>query len=82
LSQELHTVGLLLPHVLVGYRWQNIGLSPDDSGSTAMYATSCRNFPNPAGHFHGTVALQNSLSVCTKVLRPIQANLGLSDEFL
>jgi len=39
-------------------------------------------FPNPAGHFHGTVALQNSLSVCTKVLRPIQANLGLSDEFL
>jgi hypothetical protein len=46
LSQELHTVGLLQLHVLIGYRWQNIGLSPDHSGSTAMYATSCRNSPH------------------------------------
>ena len=28
LSQELRTVGLLRPHVLVGYRWSYIGLCP------------------------------------------------------
>ncbi|EFH80878.1 hypothetical protein Krac_1510 [Ktedonobacter racemifer DSM 44963] len=30
---------------------------------------------HPAGHFHGTVALQNSLPRCAKILWPIQANL-------
>src|SRR6266581_4696807 len=28
LSQELRTVRLLQPHVLVGYQWQNTGLRP------------------------------------------------------
>src|SRR5207245_1789052 len=28
LSQELRTVGLLRPHVLVGYQWSHIGFCP------------------------------------------------------
>jgi hypothetical protein len=43
LSQELCTDGLLRPHILVEYQWQNIGLCPEDSGTTSMQATSCRN---------------------------------------
>ena len=54
LSQELPTPELLQAQVLVGYRWQNIGLGPDDSVPTATEATSCRNFPNRAGTFQRT----------------------------
>src|SRR5260370_24979566 len=54
LSQELPTPELLQAQVLVGYRWQNIGLGPDDSVPTATEATSCRNFPNRAGYFRST----------------------------
>jgi len=46
LSQKLPTRELLQGQVLVGYRWQHIGLSSDCSGSTATQATSCRNPPN------------------------------------
>jgi hypothetical protein len=45
LSQELCTVGLLQPHILVEYQWQNIGLCHEDSSTTGALATSCRNFP-------------------------------------
>src|SRR5260370_22458162 len=51
LSQELPTPELLQAQVLVGYRWQNIGLGPVDSVPTATEATSCRNFPNRTGAF-------------------------------
>lgn len=46
MSQELHTVRLLLPHVLVGYRWQNIGLSP------VCMRPRVATFPNPPCNFH------------------------------
>jgi hypothetical protein len=45
LSQELCTVGLLQPHILVEYQWQNIGLCHEDSSTTSALATSCRNLP-------------------------------------
>jgi len=45
LSQELPTPEFLQAPVLVGYRWQNIGLGPVDSVPTATEATSCRNLP-------------------------------------
>jgi hypothetical protein len=44
LSQELCTVGLLQPHTLVEYQWQNIGLCREDSSTTNAQATSCRDF--------------------------------------
>jgi hypothetical protein len=52
LSQKLPTRELLQGQVLVGYRWQHIGLSSDCSGSTATQATSCRNPPNGTCDFH------------------------------
>jgi hypothetical protein len=42
LSQELRTVGLLRPHVLVGYRWSHIGLCPERTVITGPFAASCR----------------------------------------
>ncbi len=63
LSQELPTPELLQAQVLVGYRWQNIGLGPVDSVPTATEATSCRNLPN------GTCAFQRiPLSSSTRLL--------------
>ena len=40
LSQELRTVGLLRPHVLVGYRWSYIGLCPGYKSSHNRYFRS------------------------------------------
>ena len=40
LSQELRTVGLLRPHVLVGYRWSYIGLCPGCKSSHNRYIRS------------------------------------------
>ena len=40
LSQELRTVGLLRPHVLVGYRWSYIGLCPGSKSSHNRYIRS------------------------------------------
>ena len=40
LSQELRTVGLLRPHVLVGYRWSYIGLHPGCKSSHNKYIRS------------------------------------------
>ena len=40
LSQELRTVGLLRPHVLVGYRWSYIGLCPGYKSSHNRYIRS------------------------------------------
>jgi hypothetical protein len=45
LSPELHTVGLLQPHVWVGYWWQHTRLCPPFGVITAVYATSCRTKP-------------------------------------
>jgi hypothetical protein len=59
LSQKLPTRELLQGQVLVGYRWQHIGLSSDCSDSTATQATSCRNSPNRACSFR-----------CTRLSRP------------
>ena len=43
LSQELRTVGLLRPHVLVGYQWSHTGLCPGCRPViTATSAASCR----------------------------------------
>src|SRR5271165_5240051 len=43
LSQELRTVGLLRPHVLVGYQWSHTGLCPGFRPViTATSAASCR----------------------------------------
>src|SRR5216684_5637580 len=47
LSQELPPFGLLRTQVLVGYRWQNIGLSPDCSGSTATLSDFVSQPSNP-----------------------------------
>ena len=41
LSQELRTVGLLRPHVLVGYRWSYIGLCP---GCKSSHNRNIRSF--------------------------------------
>jgi len=40
LSQELRTVGLLRPHVLVGYRWSHTGLHPGCKSSYNRYIRS------------------------------------------
>jgi hypothetical protein len=40
LSQELRTVGLLRPHVLVGYRWSHTGLRPGCKSSRNKYIRS------------------------------------------
>jgi hypothetical protein len=45
LSPELHTAGLLQPHVWVGYWWQHTRLCPPFGVITAVYATSCRTKP-------------------------------------
>jgi len=45
LSPELHTAGLLQPHVWVGYWWQHTRLCPPFGVITAVYATSCRTRP-------------------------------------
>ena len=45
LSPELHTAGLLQPHVWVGYWWQHTRLCPPFGVITAVYATSCRTYP-------------------------------------
>src|SRR5439155_16429130 len=37
LSQELRTVGLLRPHVLVGYQWSHTGLGPGRKTSHNRY---------------------------------------------
>src|SRR5271157_3646545 len=43
LSQELRTVGLFRPHVLVGYQWSHAGLCPDCRPViTDTSAASCR----------------------------------------
>src|SRR5271169_1938288 len=43
LSQELRTVGLLRPHVLVGYQWSHTGLCPGCRPViTTTSAASCR----------------------------------------
>ena len=50
LSQELRTVGLLRPHVLVGYQWSHTGLCPGCRPViTATSAASCRT-PSFSGH--------------------------------
>ena len=50
LSQELRTVGLLRPHVLVGYQWSHTGLCPGCwPVITATSAASCRT-PSFSGH--------------------------------
>jgi len=46
LSPELHTAGLLQPHVWVGYWWQNTRLCTPFCVITAVHATSCRTTPN------------------------------------
>src|SRR5271165_1505449 len=47
LSQELRTVGLLRPHVLVGYQWSHTGLCPGCRPViTATSVASCRTFHN------------------------------------
>ena len=40
LSQELRTVGLLRPHVLVGYQWSHTGLCPGGKASHNKYIRS------------------------------------------
>ena len=40
LSQELRTVGLLWPHVLVGYQWSHTGLRPGRKTSHNRYIRS------------------------------------------
>ena len=50
LSQECHTIGLLRPHVLVGYQWSHTGLCPGCRPViTATSAASCRT-PSFSGH--------------------------------
>src|SRR5271157_4903670 len=50
LSQELRTVGLLRPHVLVEYQWSHTGLCPGCRPViTATSAASCRT-PKFSGH--------------------------------
>src|SRR5713226_7619117 len=54
LSQELPTFGLLRKQVLVGYRWQNIGLNPDCSGSTATLSDFVSQPSDPVrAAYHG-----------------------------
>ena len=45
LSQELRTVGLLRPHVLVGFRWSYIGLCPGCKSSHNRYIRSFVSHP-------------------------------------
>src|SRR5207248_6240738 len=40
LSQELRTVGLLRPHVLVGYQWSHTGFCPGGKASHNRYIRS------------------------------------------
>src|SRR5207248_10897936 len=40
LSQELRTVGLLRPHVLVGYQWSHTGFCPGSKASHNKYIRS------------------------------------------
>src|SRR5271165_3674628 len=54
LSQELRTVGLLRPHVLVEYQWSHTGLCPGCRPViTATSAASCRT-PSFSGHGYPT----------------------------
>src|SRR5271157_3419289 len=54
LSQELRTVGLLRPHVLVEYQWSHTGLCPGCRPViTATSAASCRT-PSFSGHGYTT----------------------------
>src|SRR5271166_3898873 len=54
LSQECHTIGLLRPHVLVGYQWSHTGLCPSFRPViTATSAASCRT-PSFSGHGYPT----------------------------
>jgi hypothetical protein len=75
LSQELPTPELLQAQVLVGYRWQNIGLGPDDSVPTVTEATSCRNFPNRTGPFQG-IRLSRQVVIPSQVFCRIHGNTG------
>src|SRR5208283_3548214 len=62
LSQELRTVRLPRPHVLVGYRWSHTGLCPDQMVITGPSVASCRT-PHRSGlahHAHPVPHLMNS----------------------
>jgi hypothetical protein len=60
LSQELRTVGLLRPHVLVGYQWSHTGLCPGCRPViTATSAASCRT-PSFSGHGYPTQRAANT----------------------
>src|SRR5271165_6228922 len=60
LSQELRTVGLLRPHVLVEYQWSHTGLCPGCRPViTATSAASCRT-PSFSGHGYLTQRAVNT----------------------
>src|SRR5208337_1442116 len=60
LSQELRTVGLLRPHVLVGYQWSHTGLCPGCRPViTAKSAASCRT-PSFSGNGYPTQCAANT----------------------
>ena len=60
LSQELRTVGLLRPHVLVGYQWSHTGLCPGCRPViTAISAASCRT-PSFSGNGYPTQCAANT----------------------
>ncbi len=84
LSQELPTFGLLRTQVLVGYRWQNIGLSPDCSGSTATLSDfvsqpskpDLRVSQHPALQYptsrHASLTVSHTEYQCGKFYRPLR----------
>src|SRR5262249_4227579 len=47
LSQELCTVGLLQPHILIEYQWQNIGLSLEYSAQQTRRRLRVATLPEP-----------------------------------
>src|SRR5271157_5406290 len=60
LSQELRTVGLLRPHVLVEYQWSHTGLCPGCRPViTATSAASCHT-PSFSGHGYPTRCAANT----------------------
>src|SRR5688572_19689764 len=73
LSQELCTVGLLQPHILVEYQWQNIGLCHEDSSTTSALATSCRNLPKTSSGLE-LLAVRPTRTIRTYALYGISAN--------
>ena len=66
LSQELRTVGLLRPHVLVGYQWPHTGLCPGYKASHNRYIRSIvsQPLPNRTGTFSCIRLSRHRIYVC------------------